>query len=404
MKRVYFLLFSLFLILSCAQNTVHVENPIRPLDEAEKHVVSGINDFAFLLFKKVNVEKQEKNVFISPMSVSVALAMTMNGARGKTFEAMQNTLSFQNLSILEINNSLREIIPMLLNADKNVKFEVGNSVWARQGVEFVDDFLNVLKIYYNAKYDVLDFNNPESKNIINKWVEEQTKGKIKEIIRHIPDYAVMYILNALYFKGNWKYTFDKNKTRDGDFAITNTNLVKAKFMMQTRDFHCFFNDEYSALRLPYGKGNFSMLIILPNIETNINNFISKFDRAKWENCLKNLKEVKNVLVYMPKFKDEFEMDLKDILAALGMEIAFTDFADFSGLCKTLRCMITDVKHKTFVQVDEEGTEAAAVTSVEIGYTSLKPEFYLTRPFVYVIYEQNTGAILFMGKLYNPTSN
>lgn len=401
MQKISFFVFIL-LLLSCARNTTEVESPVRPLNEVEKHLVSGSNDFAFRLFKIVNQNNVGKNVVISPFSVAVALSMAMNGARGETFQAMQSTLALQSLSLTEINSSFKEIFSILSNLDRNVNFTVGNSIWARLGVKFEQDFFNELIKYYDATCEVLDFDNPDAKNVINKWVDDKTKGKIKDLIRNIPPYAVMYIINAIYFKGNWKYTFDKSKTRDGDFFVSQNNVVKSKFMYQVRNFDCYFDKEFSALRLPYGKGNFAMIIILPNFEMNIDDFIANFNLNEWELLLKNIQQKEEVTVFMPKFKTEFDVGLKEILAEMGMGIAFSDFADFSGLCKTIRCQITDVKHKALIEVDEEGTEATAATSIEIGYTSYKPAFYLTRPFIYAIYEKETGIILFIGKLNNPS--
>ncbi|MFN3781068.1 MAG: serpin family protein, partial [Candidatus Kapaibacteriota bacterium] len=337
----------------------------------------------------------------------VALSMTMNGALGETFEAMRNTLVFDKFSFEQINSAFKEMLPLLSDIDKNVILKIANSVWAREGIDFNEKFLSDLEDYYNAYCKVLNFSHPEAKNVINNWVEQKTNGKIKEIVKEIPYYAVMYIINAIYFKGIWKYSFDKSKTKDNFFVIDYENesiFLKTKFMTQVRDFYCYTNSEFSAIRLPYGKGSFAMVLILPNAITMVNDFINSFDRNKWERCLNNLKETEQVTLHMPKFKCEFEVGLKEILSAMGMSIAFTENADLSGICKTLRCTITDVKHKSCIEVDEEGTEASAATSVEISNTSLKPTFLFNRPFVYVIYEQNTGAILFMGKLFNPALN
>lgn len=381
-----------------------MEIPFKPLTESEKSVVSGISDFAFTLFKKVNSANIDKNVFISPFSVSLALSMTWNGANGKTFEDMRTTLGFQSLSVLEVNQAFKNIFPTLCSLDKKVEFKIANSVWCRKGIIFEPDFLDALVNYYNAYAETLDFSSPNAKEVINKWVEENTKGKIQEIIKSIPNYAVMYIINAFYFKGKWKYQFDKSKTTDGDFMVNEEHYVRTKFMVQSGKYECFFYKEFNAIRLPYGKGDYAMVVLLPNTDIPIDDFISNLDRNKWENCVNNLKETEEVTLYIPRFKSEFEVNLNQILKSMGMEIAFSDFADFSKLCKTVPCQITDVVHKTYIEVNEEGTEAAAATSVEIGYTSSKPSFYLTRPFVYVIYERNTGAILFVGKLLNPTGN
>lgn len=398
-----FLLFA-FLFNSCQKNPNEAENPVKPLSESEKQVISRTSDFAFRLFKSVVASNPGRNVFISPMSVSFALSMAMNGANSETLEAMSSTLGFDTIAIDEINQAFKEVFTSLSNLDRNVELQVANSLWCRLGINFEQEFLNTLAKFYNAYAEVLDFASPQAKDKINKWVEEKTKGKIKEIIKGIPNYAVMYIINALYFKGQWKYQFDKNKTSDGDFMVYDNYFVKTKYMLQIKNFECYFDKEFSSIRIPYGKGNFAMVVLFPNSEFDIDLFIANLNREKWENCLNKLIETKEVTLYIPKFKNEFEVNLTEILKSMGMSIAFSESADFSKLCKSLRCQITDVLHKTYIEVDEEGTEAAASTSVEIGYTSYKPAFYLTRPFVYIIYEKNTGAILFIGKLYNPSEN
>ncbi|MFN3270193.1 MAG: serpin family protein, partial [Candidatus Kapaibacteriota bacterium] len=358
--KIYFLLSISFCLvfLSCTNNSNDVEIPFKPLTESEKSVVSGISDFAFTLFKKVNSANIDKNVFISPFSVSLALSMTWNGANGKTFEDMRTTLGFQSLSVLEVNQAFKNIFPTLCSLDKNVEFKIANSVWCRKGIIFEPDFLDALVNYYNAYAETLDFSSPNAKEVINKWVEENTKGKIQEIIKSIPNYAVMYIINALYFKGKWKYQFDKSKTTDGDFLVNEEHYVRTKFMVQSGKYECFFDKEFNAIRLPYGKGDYAMVVLLPNTDIPIDDFISNLDRNKWENCVNNLKETEEVTLYIPRFKSEFEVNLNQILKSMGMEIAFSDFADFSKLCKTVPCQITDVVHKTYIEVNEEGTEAA----------------------------------------------
>lgn len=397
------LILLIFICINCS-DTINNPKEIRELNEIEKKVVTSADEFGLNLFKKVNEFEGEKNLFISPLSVSMALGMALNGANGSTYDAMQSTLEFSDLNNNEINESYRSLIDLLTQIDSKVDFLIANSIWYKENMTFEKPFLDINSKYFDARISGLNFSNPGSVNIINNWVNESTKGKIKKIIDGIPSYAVMYLINAIYFKGNWRYEFDKQYTTEDIFKLSNGEKVNCQMMSQRNDKLLYFeNDYFKAIDMPYGDGHFSMSIFLPNEGKTPEDIIENLSLYNWNLWLANF-EKQTGLVQLPKFEIEYEYSLNEVLKSLGMEIAFDqNNADFTKIYELGGLFISDVKHKTFVTLDEEGTEAAAVTSVEFGLVSFTPEFYfrVDRPFIFVIRESNTGSILFIGKIVNP---
>jgi serpin B len=397
------LILLIFLCINCS-DTINNPKEIRELNEIEKKVVNSSDEFGLNLFKKVNEFKGDKNIFISPLSVSMALGMALNGAKGSTYDAMQSTLEFSDLNITEINESYRSLIDLLTQIDSKVDFLIANSIWYKENMTFEKPFLDINSKYFDARISGLNFSNPSSVNIINNWVNESTKGKIKKIIDEIPSYVVMYLINAIYFKGNWKYEFDKQYTTEDIFKLSNVEKVNCQMMSQRNDKLLYFeNDFFKAIDMPYGDGHFSMSIFLPNEGKAPEDIIENLSLYNWNLWLANF-EKQTGLVQLPRFEIVYEYSLNEVLKSLGMEIAFDqNNADFTKIYEPGGLFISDVKHKTFVTLDEEGTEAAAVTSVEYGLVSFTPEyiFRVDRPFIFVIRESNTGSILFIGKIVNP---
>ncbi|MCP5062783.1 MAG: serpin family protein, partial [Ignavibacteriae bacterium] len=298
------------------------------------------------------------------------LGMTLNGANGSTYDAMQSTLELSSLSNQEINEAYKSLIELLTQIDPKVQFDIANSIWYKNDLSFEQDFIDVNKKYFNAEVEGLNFNDPNSVKIINNWVSANTNGKIKSILNEIPSDAIMYLINAIYFKGTWKYEFDKDNTLDNFFKLSNGNEVPCKMMIQENDFEYYSGRDFQAIDLPYGDGHFSMTVILPNENKTVDEIIKNLDKESWDSWINNFNELKGTL-QLPKFKLENEYSLNDVLKALGMEIAFNSgAADFTNLYEPGGVFISNVKHKTYVDVNEEGTEAAAVTSVEISYTSV----------------------------------
>ena len=372
----------------------------------EKKVISSSNKFGLNLFNEINQTDKEKNVFISPLSISLALGMTMNGASGETYNEMRTTLQFSDLTNDEINNTYKTLIETLSNSDPKVVFQSANSIWYRNEMTFEQSLFDLSSKYFGALVSGLDFTDPTSVDVINNWVKQNTNNKIEKILDSISPEAVMYLINAIYFNGTWKYEFDKEKTDVENFNLINGETINTEMMVQTNDFNYYSNDNLQAVELPYGDGNFGMVVILPNENVDINEFASGITEDNLRLLVDKLLQQKGTL-WLPKFKIEYESELKDYLKSLGMELPFSSNADFSNLYKgSDQLFISTVFHKTFVDVNEEGTEAAAVTLVGVGRNSVgggENIFFMkvTRPFIFMIREKTSGCILLMGKIINP---
>jgi serpin B len=400
-----FLIMLIIILAGCEHATkFNEEIPLRELTQAEKQIVSGTENFSFNIFKKIAQAEPDKNVFISPLSISMALGMTLNGADGDTYQAMKSTLSLLGLTQPEINESYQSLIELLTKIDEEVIMEIANSIWYRNTIQVKQAFIETNKKYFNAVVNAMNFDDPAAVEIINNWVKESTKGKIEKIVERINRETIMYLINAIYFKGTWKYQFDKNKTKDDFFTKRSGQQVPCKMMEQETQFSVSSNEVYSAIDLSYGKGNFSMTILLPDRSKSVQDVITTLTSENWNNLLKSFGKAKKNLM-MPRFKLEYKKNLNQVLKDLGMSIAFDpDNANFKRLYEgPFNAFISNVEHKTFIDVNEEGTEAAAVTSVEIGITSIQdPLFRVDRPFVYIIREKNSGSILFIGKMEDPS--
>ncbi|MBN1559945.1 serpin family protein [candidate division KSB1 bacterium] len=381
------------------------EIKVRALTQNEKQVNQASEVFGLELFRQVVEDEKDKNIFISPLSVSMALGMTLNGAAGETRAAMQRTLDFGDMSAVEINDAYSSLIKLLTSIDPLVQFEIANSMWAHNDFPVRQDFINTNRTFFDAMISTLDFRSPSALKTINGWVDQKTHSKINKVLDDIPPDAVLYLINAIYFKGTWTFEFKKKETNDETFFVTENERVQAPFMRQTHDSLPYFeNDLFQIIDLPYGNKQFSMTIVLPANDKSVNDVVSQLRGENWSTWLGSLRRQKGT-IQMPKFKLEYKKSLPGVLSAMGMGIAFSDAADFSGINAEKRTAISDVIHKTFVDVYEEGTEAAAVTAVEISLTSVGPApgFFMRvdRPFIFAIREKSSGTILFIGKIVNP---
>jgi serpin B len=379
--------------------------PPRPLTSQEQAIVAADNSFGFKLLNAVNQREAGKNVFISPLSVSMALGMTLNGAVGATRDSIARTLECAGLTQTDINTSYESLIALLTGLDPKVVFQIANSVWYRPELSVEEEFKTVNRQYFNAEINSLDFSDPAAAGAINNWVSRSTNGKITEIVNSpIPRDLMMYLINAIYFKGTWTYRFDPNLTHDDLFELPDGTKKPCKLMYQKGVFPYFADDQVQMIDLPYGDAGFSMTVVLPKPGINIDDFVSTLTQQQWEEWTAKLAKME-VVLSLPKFKLEYEKQLNDMLIAMGMGIAFSPSrADFTRIDVRGGLFISEVKHKTFVQVDEEGTEAAAVTSVGIGRTSIGPVMRIDRPFVLAIRENHSGTILFMGKITEPKTS
>ena len=350
-------------------------------------------------------------MFFSPYSISTALAMTYEGAKGQTAEEMQSVFHFpedddeRRLGYAGLYNELNE-------QDKEYKLSTANALWAQQDFVFLDNYFDVVEGYYGGKVTNLDFikNTEKSRVTINDWVEDKTNDKIKDLIPKgaINSMTKLVLTNAIYFKGQWARQFDKDDTSDQDFKITSDNIVKVPMMQCAYDeaeFNYAENNDLQILELSYSGDDLSMLIFLPK-DNDIKTFedsITVEQLTKWK---KNLRK-QEVNVFIPKFKFETKYFMAETLKEMGMPIAFSSSADFSGMTGIRDLYISAVIHQAFVEVNEEGTEAAAATAVVMKLESVAesvsiPTFRADHPFVFMIQEKETGNILFMGRVSDPS--
>ncbi|MCK4224603.1 MAG: serpin family protein [candidate division Zixibacteria bacterium] len=408
LKKLNFFLVLLISIcfLQCSKNPVSTEDEISTeLTPAQRTLIQSDNKFGLKLFREIIKEEKDSNVFISPLSVSMALGMTYNGANGETQEAMQEVLELNDLTIQEVNESYKSLIELLRGLDPKVQFQIANSIWYRQNIPVREEFIDLCNKYFDALVSGLDFDDPAAVDTINAWVDENTNGKIEEIVdAPISDFTAMFLINAIYFKGTWTYQFDRASTKDTLFTLPDGTKKPCKMMEQRGLYNYFSNDDFEAVDLPYGDGDFSMTIFLPYRKTNIDSLIAKFNQENLNHWLSSFLSDSGD-IYIPKFTLEYELKLNDALKALGMSIAFDpERADFSKMYEIVSVWIDEVKHKTFVEVNEEGTEAAAATAVEMSYGPGPLGFWMRvdRPFVFMIRENKSQTILFIGKIVEPT--
>ena len=362
-------------------------------------VASANTTFGFKLLRDLQKRQPDTNIMISPLSISIALTMTYNGAVGETQRAMADVLEIESLGIDTVNRSNAALRNSLENTDPQVEIAIANSIWSRQGVDFNPAFLARNREYFEAEIRSLNFNDPQAPAIINSWVDTNTNGKINQIVQRIDQATLIFLINAIYFKGSWQKEFDKSATRDGIFHLSDGRQKRVKMMYRKGTYPHFRGENFEAARLPYGEGRVSMYIFLPNRDSNLNDVIEQLNAESWSHRLSQFQEsTDDSELILPRFKLEYEVRLNDTLTALGMGIAFGTGADFSGMGTQL--FISEVRHKTIIEVNEEGTEAAAVTVV-VGQESAPPIFRVDRPFLFAIHDERTQTILFMGIVVEP---
>jgi len=377
-------------------------------------LVDGNSAFAFDLYQALR--EADGNLFYSPYSISLALAMTYAGARGETAQQMADTLHFI-LSQDRLHPAFNSVDIELSQRNKGAKGKDGegfrlnivNAIWGQEGYKFLSGFLDVLAENYGAGLRILDFANApeESRITINNWVSDQTEGRIEDLIPQglIDTLTRLVLTNAIYFNAAWQNPFSEDMTDDGSFYLLDGGEVTVPMMKQTETFGYAEGDEYQAVELPYDGRELSMVILLPRAG-QFEAFEGSLDAQRVDGIVRGL-EHKRVALTMPKFEFESDFSLRETLVALGMPIAFSAGADFSGMTGNRDLFIADVIHKAFLSVDEAGTEAAAATAVVMMPTAMPPkepvEVTVNRPFVFLIHDIETGTILFVGRVVNPSA-
>lgn len=403
MRKGLVLLLALLLLVGCSQPLPPPEArlpdtpPGKPIAHAAE--VGTYNQFGFSLYHRL--AGPQKNTLISPVSIGLALSMAYNGAAGDTRAAMAEALLVAGLDLTELNQANKVLLAELEASDVTVA--IANSLWLKKGISFLPSFVENNQNYYNAEVTELNFNSAKAAPTINQWVSDHTNKLIKEIVQGPLDpLAVAFLVNAVYFQGDWTDPFLATATRD-DYFLAPVGEQLVPFMHKTANFDYLETTDLQAVRLPYGKGNMAMYIFLP---TDLASFQESLTQAQWTTWRTAFHSERGNLA-LPKFEFAYEQTLNTALTDLGMGIAFDSHkADFSNMAEHPDIYINDVRHKSFIRVDEKGTEAAAVTSILCGTTSMPPPPTFTmkvdRPFFFMIHDQQTDAILFMGTVYDPS--
>ncbi len=375
--------------------------------EVAPELVAANTGFALDLFDELSADS-DSNVFISPLSISTALTMAYSGSDGTTEEAMRNTLGYDELTTEEIEEGYMNLLTSLAGVDNNVQLSIANSVWVEEGFEEMvyDDYKETLQTYYMSEYYARPFNQ-DTIDELNNWVYEQTEKKIDKILDKIDPQNVMFLVNAIYFKADWTNQFKEKDTQQRDFILSDGTVVQIDTMAQEEDFKYIKGDTFAAARLPYGREQVAMYIFLPDMNQTLDGFMENLNQVTLDETINEMSNTPNLQVRLPKFKFEYgEKRLNDALKNLGMSIAFEDtLANFTKIADVSpqHLYIDFVDHKALIEVDEEGTVAAAVTNVGIslGSAPMSRQFHVDRPFFFIIRDDRTGTILFMGRIMNP---
>lgn len=372
----------------------------RPLSSVERQVLAASNAFAFRLAAELLPEGPGDNLFFSPLSASMLLGMVLNGADGRTFDQIRSGLAFDGLSQEEINQGYRDLIDLLLGLDPTVTVDLGNSVWTQRGFPVLPEFMDRVRDSFGAEADDVDFADPATLGRINQWASDATRGRIEEIFDRLPANAVMVLLNAIYFKGDWTDAFDRSRTERAPFTRPDGSTVTADLMYREGETRVGYREGVTLVELPYGGEAFSMVVALPAAGSSANDLVGGLTAETWDGWMESIGSGR-AFVRLPRFELEWEKELNEPLISLGMTDPFGPGADFRRLTPGGGVWLDVVKQKSFVRVDEEGTEAAAVTG-GVMVTSMPPEIRMDRPFLFVLRERLTGAILFMGVVNDPT--
>lgn len=379
-----------------------------PAKAVDERLVQANTRFGFNLFHTLRKEEAGKNLFISPASVSLALTLTYNGARGETQQAMAKALALEGLSVEEANRETGALQTILANPDPKVELNIANSIWYKKGLKINPAFLETSKTHYRAEVQPVEFGAPAAADTINSWVAKATGDKIKTVVQETKPLDRMYLINAIYFNGKWQRPFDPAQTRPLPFTRADGSAKEHPMMIQSGRYRYFQGENFQAAALPYGEGRLSMYVLLPDEGTGLEKFYESLSAENWESWLRQFAP-KEGRITLPKVKLSYGAELSDPMKALGMGLAFQHgAADFGNLFEqnTEDLAIGFILHKTFLDMNEEGTEAAAVTVVGVTATSAPApssrfDMLVDRPYFIAIRDDQTGAILFMGSILNP---
>lgn len=373
-----------------------LSSPVDKISEAN-------NKVAFKFLNEMVKTHKNENVIISPLSLNTVLALTQNGADGKTKEEMLQSLEMKELDDRTINESYQSVIAHY-NSLKSIEIKMGNSIWMNKGLLVREDFKSIGRNFYEAEISTVDFTKNSATETINKWISKQTAGNIKKIVDRFDRNTSMALINTVYFKGKWSKSFNEKNTSKQKFTSSDNSVKEVDMMKEQLSVDYLNGESFQAIRLPYEDSNFGMYIFLPDKEKSIDNLLNEISFDNWNRWMNKFTR-KEAQVQLPKFKIEFEAELNEMLETFGMRSAFTDEADFTKISDKHSLYIDLVKQKCYIDVNEAGTEAAAVTVVTMKETSAaidKPiDFKVDRSFIYAIADKKTGMLLFIGKIEKP---
>jgi serine protease inhibitor len=384
----------------------------REVNAAEEAPTAAVavadNDFGFRLLRTLNANGAATNLIVSPISVSQALTMTYNGARGSTKTAMARTLGIGAMNDAQLNASNRQLLEALRKADPNARLEIANALWLREGLAVHPEFVALNKNYYGADVRSVDFaGDPQrATEIINAWVSRNTQGKIPSIVGGLEPDTALVLTDAVYFKGGWSDVFDPHASKPYPFFGPDGKSATTPMMEQDGFYSYLETNDFQGIRLPYGNGQFAMYVFLPRAKNGLAKLLKSLDQPHWTKWTKKFAASSYGTIVLPKFELRYGEKLNAVLEAMGMGVAFNKEGDFSGITRS-PIYISDVEHKIYVKVDEQGTEAAASTAVIMQLSSAivgsgKPfSMVVDHPFVFAIAERGTGAILFVGTVVDP---
>lgn len=403
-------------VTGCAEDPIEpITSLPRDLTPAEVQVIDGSNTFAFDLLRELVLASDTPNVFISPLSASMALGMTMNGAEGETWSQMRDALGFAGMDEDRINRAYRDLTALLLGLDPAVRFGIANGIWADHTVSLLPDYPDRVRAYFDAEVRSADFDDPGTKDDMNRWVSDATNGRIDRMFESIPPDVLMYLINAVHFRGDWRSQFDRRRTAPVPFTRADGATRQVDMMDGKVGYRVIMGDDAASatgVELPYARGAFTAIAMLPPRDRSIDEFVASLDAIEWAGWMAAFDEQAEredtdrdgIQVRLPKLEIEWADSLVGPLRALGMTDAFDErLADFSRMTGGRDLFITEAFQKTFLKVDEEGTEAAAATAVGMGPTSAPPSLSFDRPFLFAIRERFSGAILFIGVIGDPTA-
>ncbi len=407
MKAHHLLVALLFIPFAIACNKEPSNNIQEPaelhLTQKASEVINHSNAFGVDLFAAVAQEDEASNVLLSPLSASVALTMLLDGCRNETYDQIKETLGYNGMTEDEINQAYHSLVGQLLTVDPKVNLALANAVWCRQDYPIKSAYKESMKNNFDAQVQNLDFSNPQAIETINDWASDNTNGKIDKVLEEIDPDAVMFLMNALYFKGEWSNRFDAGATSPAPFYLDDGTTISVPMMQGDIKAKTMGENGYFAVELCYGRTNFSMIIVLSS--ATMSEFLQSFDAETWNtitSMLDDQSQTYEVTVSLPKFSFKYEKMLTEELKAMGMPDAFDKLnADLSGISDN-QLYVDFVKQNTYIKVNEEGTEAAAVTTVGVNELTAQGNFFtVDKPFVFAIRERTTNTLLFIGKVMNP---